>query len=174
MAEKKHNKFKLTAIAVLLLILSSCNNFNSDYNKIENGLQDYKELNSYLLTIYRDRKPKPDFIPGYDIITFFTKDSLLKNEELSIYAKDLFKKNKLHVITVHRPNLIQYKIKQEKKEPFLGIGLNYLTYSLFYANIDENKDQIIEKTIKGSEEKIIWTKEFDDNWIYVVSEHFSD
>ncbi|MDR2011106.1 MAG: hypothetical protein LBQ22_11575 [Bacteroidales bacterium] len=174
MTGKKHSKFKLTFIVVLLLTLSSCNNFNSDYKETEISLANFKELNYYLLTIYKDRKLRPDFTPGYDIMTFFTRDSLLKNEELNSNAKDLFEQKKLEVITVHRPNLIQYKIKQVKKEPFFGIGLNYLTFSLFYADISESKDQIIKETIVGGEEKIIWTKSFDDNWTYVVSEHFSD
>ena len=174
MTEKKHRKFKLTFIVVLLLTLSSCNNFNSDYKEIEISLNDFKELNNYLLKIYKDRELRPDFTSGYDILEFYTKDSLLKNQELYIKSKDLFEKRKLELITVHRPDLIQYYIKKEKKEPFLGIGLNYLTFSLFYTDLGNSKNQILEETINGAEEKIIWTKGYDDNWIYIVSEHYSD
>lgn len=130
----------------------SCNNHKEYFQFVKHRLVEYNRLNDLLLDNFKNRTLRDDFTSGYDIITSYDKDSLLVDKQLSIRSKNLINDDLLQGLIIHRPALYQYRIKQEKKEPYLGLGLRYFTYSLFYSKLDKDEEkEIIKETIKGAE-----------------------
>lgn len=145
---------------ILTFILISCQS-PTDLELDLNSVKEYSELHIYLIT------SKINY-------GFIKTPSELDDENAQNTFTKLQSKNKLINISYSNKELIFYKIKQERVEPFLGLGLQYYSHYIIYIIDEEPNFEKIFKENFELEEKLYQSENITTNWYYAIGEHFSD
>ncbi|MGZ5244106.1 MAG: hypothetical protein ACXWDO_00790 [Bacteroidia bacterium] len=160
---------KITFSFILIVFLSGCGNYNLDFKDTERDLADFEVVNNILLSKHKTFQSKDNYEPGFNIQGNYLPTEILDFDSLNLLKSiPTFK-----YIIVHRPEFIQYVLKQERSGRF--IFSDKFEHCIIYSKFkDEEFEKFLSETAKHQESRINWRKQYDSNWTYVVFKEFAN